>query len=352
MGKFRCKYIFWILKIIYSVSRSFVYLILVYPFLVSAAEVNVYSARKEALIKPLFDQFTAQTSIKVNLVTGKADALIKRLEVEGDNSPVDLLLTVDVARLDRANQKKLFQSVDSEILNNVIPDIYRDKEGHWFGLSLRSRVIIYAKDRVNTDQLESYEALADPVWKGKLCVRSSDNVYNQSLVASLIVQHGIEETEEWAQGLVKNFARHPKGGDRDQIKAVASGQCDVALVNTYYLGGMQNSVLEEEKAAAAKVGLFWPNQNDRGAHINISGVGVTKSAKNKEEAVMLLEFLVSDEAQQWYADKNYEYPVKSGIAINETLKRWGDFVSDEVNIDQLGKLNADAVRLMDRAGWK
>jgi iron(III) transport system substrate-binding protein len=340
------------MKIIYSVSRLFVYFILINPFFVSAAEVNIYSARKEALIKPLFDQFTNQTDIKVNLVTGKADALIKRLEVEGDNSPADLLLTVDVARLDRANQKMLFQSVNSEILNNSIPEIYRHKEGYWFGLSLRSRVIIYAKDRVNTDQLESYEALANPEWKGKLCVRSSDNVYNQSLVASLIVHRGIEETEEWAQGLVKNFARPPRGGDRDQIKAVASGQCDVALVNTYYLGGMQNSVLEEEKAAAAKVGLFWPNQSDRGTHINISGAGVTKSAKNKEEAVKLLEFLVGDEAQKWYADKNYEYPVKPGISINETLKKWGNFVSDEVNIDQLGKLNAEAVRLMDRAGWK
>jgi iron(III) transport system substrate-binding protein len=340
------------MKIIYLVSRLFLYLILIYPFFVSAAEVNVYSARKEALIKPLLDQFTNQTDIKVNMVTGNADALIKRLEVEGDNSPADLLLTVDVARLDRANQKMLFQSVDSEILINTIPEIYRDKEGDWFGLSLRSRVIIYAKDRVNPDQLESYEALANPEWKGKLCVRSSNNVYNQSLVASLIVHRGAEETEEWAQGLVNNFARPPKGGDRDQIKAVAAGQCDVALVNTYYLGGMQNSVLEEEKSAAAKVGLFWPNQSDRGTHINISGAGVTKSAKNKEEAVKLLEFLVSDEAQQWYANKNYEYPVKPGISINETLRQWGNFVSDEVNIDQLGKLNADAVRLMDRAGWK
>ena len=327
-------------------------LIFICPVVVAAAEVNVYSARKEALIKPLFDRFTEQTGIKVNLVTGDADTLIKRLEVEGENSPADLLLTVDVARLDRAKNKHLFQKVDSEILNTVIPEIYRDDEGFWFGLSLRSRVIVYAKDRVKPEQLKSYEALANPEWKGKLCVRSSSNVYNQSLVASIIVHRGVEETEEWARELVNNFARPPKGGDRDQIKAVASGQCDLALVNTYYLGGMQNSVLENEKSASAKVGLFWPNQEDRGTHLNISGAGVTTSSKNRNEAVRLLEFLVSDEAQHWYADTNFEYPVKQGIEINETLKQWGSFVSDEVNIDQLGKLNAEAVRLMDRAGWK
>ena len=336
----------------FLIFRFIVFLVFIYPVVATATEVNVYSARKENLIKPLFDRFTEQTGIKVNLVTGDADTLIKRLEVEGENSPADILLTVDVARLDRAKNKQLFQKIDSEILNTSIPDIYRDDEGFWFGLSLRSRVIVYAKDRVKPEQLESYEALADPKWKGKLCVRSSSNVYNQSLVASIIAHRGVEETEEWARGLVNNFARPPKGGDRDQIKAVASGQCDLALVNTYYLGGMQHSVLENEKSAAAKVELFWPNQNDRGTHINISGAGVTRSSKNRNEAIKLLEFLVSDKSQHWYADTNFEYPVKSGIKINDTLRHWGNFVSDEVNMDQLGKLNAEAVRLMDRAGWK
>lgn len=328
------------------------FLIFICPMVATAAEVNVYSARKEDLIKPLFDQFTDQTGIKVNLVTGDADTLIKRLEVEGENSPADILLTVDVARLDRAKEKQLFQKIDSEILNTEIPEIYRDDEGFWYGLSLRSRVIVYAKDRVKPEQLDSYEALADPKWKSKLCVRSSSNVYNQSLVASIITHRGVEETEEWARGLVNNFARPPKGGDRDQINAVAAGQCDLALVNTYYLGGMQNSVLENERSAAAKVGLFWPNQNDRGTHLNISGAGVTRSAKNRNEAIKLLEFLVSDKSQHWYADSNFEYPVKPGITINDTLSQWGNFVSDEVNMHQLGKLNAEAVRLMDRAGWK
>ena len=340
------------MKKLYPVVILLVCMWSVYPVEVLAAEVNVYSARKEALIKPLFDIFTKETGIRVNLITSEADALIKRMEVEGDNTPADLLLTVDVARLDRAKQKHVLQPIQSEILNANIPEIYRDSDGYWYGLSLRSRIIIYARDRVDVAQLKSYEDLADPKWKGRLCVRSSSNVYNQSLVASLIVHHGVEETEEWARGLVKNFARPPKGGDRDQISAVAAGQCDIALVNTYYYGGMLHSPLEEERQAAEKVGLFWPNQDDRGAHINVSGAGVTAASSHKEAAIKLLEFLVSDEAQQWYADSNFEYPVKPGIAINETLKSWGEFVSDEVNLDQLGRLNAQAVLLMDRAGWK
>ncbi|MBI4006755.1 MAG: Fe(3+) ABC transporter substrate-binding protein [Gammaproteobacteria bacterium] len=317
-----------------------------------AAEVNIYSARNEVLIKPLLDQFTQQSGIEVNLVTGDADALIKRLEIEGDNSPADLLLTVDVARLQRAKEINLLQPVTSEILSGVIPETYRDNGSYWFGLSLRSRVIVYAKDRVKPDQLSSYEALSEPAWKGRICVRSSSHVYNQSLVASLIAHNGVDATEQWAKGLVGNFARPPQGGDRDQIKAIAVGQCDLALVNTYYLGGMLHSELEDEIQAAEKVALFWPNQSDRGAHINISGAGVTKSAKNKAEAVKLLEFMTSDGAQAWYAEKNYEYPVRSGIAISDTLKQWGEFVADELNLDRLGQYNAEAVRLMDRAGWK
>lgn len=317
-----------------------------------AAEVNIYSARNEVLIKPLLDQFTQQSGIQVNLVTGDADALIKRLEIEGDNSPADLLLTVDVARLQRAKEINLLQPVTSEILSSAIPETYRDKEGYWFGLSLRSRVIVYAKDRVNPDQLSGYEALSTPDWKGRICVRSSSHVYNQSLVASLIAHNGIDATEQWAKGFVGNFARPPQGGDRDQIKAIAVGQCDLALVNTYYLGGMLHSELEDENEAAEKVALFWPNQGNRGAHINISGAGVTISARNKTEAVKLLEFMTSDEAQAWYAEKNYEYPIRPSIAIGDTLKQWGGFVADELNLDRLGQYNAEAVRLMDRAGWK
>ncbi len=317
-----------------------------------AAEVNVYSARKEALIKPLLDRFTEETSIEVNLVTGKADTLLKRLEVEGKNSPADLLLTVDVARLIRGKDKGLFQAINSSILEQTIPESYRDATNQWFGLSLRSRVIVYSPDRVNKSDLDSYIDLADEKWKNRICVRSSSNVYNQSMVAAMIANYGIEKTERWAKGLVNNFARSPKGGDRDQIKAVAAGVCDVALVNNYYLAGMLESSQKSEVVAANKIKLFWPSQDGRGAHMNVSGAGVLKPAKHKKEAIQLLEFLVSDYAQQWYADTNHEYSINPNIESNSVLKSWGKFKADDLNLGLLGKHNTDAVLLMDRVGWK
>ena len=317
-----------------------------------AAEVNIYSARKEALIKPLLDKYTEQTGVEVNLVTGKADALIKRLELEGRNSPADLLLTVDVGRLYRAKKLNLLEPIQSQALDEAIPEIYRDPEGFWFGLSLRSRVIVYAKDVVSKAQLSSYEALAEPVWKNKICVRSSSNIYNQSLVSSMVAHSGEKKTELWAKALVANLARSPKGGDRDQIKAVSVGQCSLALVNTYYLAGMMSSKIASEVTAAKKVALFWPNQNNRGAHVNISGAGVTHSSTRKQEAIRLLEYLTEVEAQRWYAETNHEYPVRKGVAVSEILQQWGQFKSDELALSKLGELNAGAVRLMDRAGWK
>jgi len=320
--------------------------------LVQADEVNIYSERKEELIRPLLDKFTAETGITVNLVTGDGDALIKRLEIEGKVSPADVLLATDVARLYRAKSLELLQPVQSDILIAAIPTNYRDGEGHWFGLSLRARIIVYARARVRPEQLSTYEAMTNPEWKGKVCVRSSSNPYNQSLVASMIARMGVERTESWASRLVQNFARTPKGGDRDQIKAVAVGECDIALVNTYYLGGMLHSDVNDEKQAAEKVAMFWPNQGDRGAHFNISGAGLTRAAKNRDAAIQLLEFLASDEAQAWYAEKNFEYPVKPGIAVSDTLQQWGRYIADDINLDQLGQYNAEAVMLMDRAGWK
>lgn len=319
---------------------------------VNAAEVNVYSARKEALIKPLLDQFTKETGISVNIVTGKADTLLKRLEVEGRNTPADILLTVDVARLIRAKEKGLFQPVESELLNNVIPQNYRDSDKQWFGLSLRSRVIVYAPERVNESDLDSYIDLGNDKWVNRICVRSSSNVYNQSLVAAMIANYGLEKTEAWAAKLVKNFARPPKGGDRDQIKAVAAGVCDVALVNNYYLAGMLESSQKSEVTAANKIKLFWPNQDGRGTHMNVSGAGILKPAKHKKEAIQLLEFLASDYAQQWYADINHEYSINSVIESSSILKSWGKFKSDSLNLSLLGKHNKDAVLLMDRVGWK
>jgi iron(III) transport system substrate-binding protein len=315
-------------------------------------EVNLYSARQEVLIKPLLDQFSAKTGIKVNLVAGNADALIQRLSSEGINSPADILLTVDAGNLNRAKEMGLFQAIRSETLEKAVPAAYRDPAGQWFGLSMRARPIMYAKDRVNPADLASYQDLADPRWKGKVCVRSSGNVYNQSMVAAMIARHGAPATESWAKGLVANFARPPQGGDRDQIKAVAAGQCDVALVNTYYLGGMLNASQADEKEAAAKVGIIWPNQKENGVHVNVSGAGVTKHAKNSDNALKLLEFLVSEEAQRWYAEVNYEYPVRPGTPVSETLAAWGTFKTDDLNLAILGEHNAEAVKLMDRAGWR
>jgi len=317
----------------------------------AAEEVNLYSARKEALIKPLLDKFTMQTGISVNLVTGKADALLKRLQSEGDNSPADLLLTTDAGRLHRAKQAGVLQAIESETLNTMIPVHYRDEAGEWYGLSLRARVIMYAKDRVKPEALSTYEALQSEQWRKRICIRSSSNIYNQSLVASLIAANGEEKAETWAKGMVANFAKPPAGGDRDQIKAVAAGVCDIAVANTYYLGGMLHAD-EKQQKAAQQVVVFWPNQEGRGTHVNVSGAGVTKSAKNKANAVKLLEFFASDEAQQWYAEANHEFPVKAGVAVSDTLKTWGEFKADTLSLSTLGELNPDAVRLMDRANWR
>ena len=328
-------------------------LTLVSPAVMAEEVVNLYSARKEALIKPLLDQFTQQTGIKVKLVTSKADALLKRLQTEGRNTPADVLLTTDAGRLHRAKEAGVLQAVTSDALNQSIPARYRDPEGYWFGLSLRARPIVYAKDRVDpAKDLSTYEALADSKMKGRICIRSSNNIYNQSLVASMIATRGAKATEDWAKDFVKNFARPPKGGDRDQIKAVAAGQCDVAVVNSYYFGNMVKSKKADQRAAADKVAIFWPNQNDRGAHVNVSGAGVTAHAKHKANAVRLIEFLASDKAQSWYASVNYEYPVLSSIQASDLLKSWGEFKADSLNLSELGRLNSEAVRLMDRAGWR
>ena len=318
-----------------------------------AAQLNLYSARKEALIQPLLERFTDQTGIAVNLLTGKADALLKRLETEGANSPADVFLTVDAGRLHRAKAAGVLQPIRSSVLEDAIPASYRDGEGYWYGLSLRARPILYVKARVTPQQLSTYEALAAPAWQGRICIRSSDNIYNQSLVASLIAAHGVAQTQTWGENFVGNFARPPQGGDRDQIRAAAAGQCDIAIANTYYLGRMLNNAQDDaERAAAEQVGVFWPNQDGRGAHVNVSGAGVTKAAKNKGNAVKLLEFLVDDAEQAWYAQVNHEYPIKPGVQWSKTVSAWGQFKADSVNLARLGELNPEAVRLMDRVGWR
>lgn len=322
------------------------------PPLMSAEEVNLYSARKEKLIKPLLDRFTAETGIQVNLVTGKADALLQRLASEGKNSPADLLITTDAGRLHRAKSARVTQGFGSPILDAVIPASFRDPEGHWYGLSLRARPIMYVNGRVDPGQLSTYEALAEPAWKKRICIRSSSNIYNQSLVASMIASDGTEATEAWARGLVENFARPPRGGDRDQIKAAAAGLCDIAIANTYYLAGMLQSKDAGQREAAGKLAVFWPNQQGRGTHVNVSGVALTASARHKQNAIRLVEFLVGKESQQWYARVNGEYPVRRDVPVFDILRAWGDFKMDTVNLSRLGELNPQALRLMDRAGWK
>jgi len=324
------------------------------PNIASAdAEVNLYSARKEKLIKPLLDKFTSETGIKVNFVTAKADALLKRLEVEGDNSPADVFITTDAGRLHRAQQANVLQSVKSDVLNKAIPENLRDPEGFWYGLSQRARPIFYVKSKVKAEELSTYEALADEKWKKRICIRSSNNIYNQSLVASMLGQKKTEEVEAWATKFVANFAKPPKGGDRDQIKAAAAGQCDIAIANTYYYGAMLNNKKDpKQQAAANAVAIFWPNQEGRGAHVNISGVAMTKAAKNEENALKLMEFLVNKESQKWYAEANHEYPVVADVEWSETLKSWGKFKADTLNLSKLGEFNSEAVKLMDRARWK
>jgi len=318
-----------------------------------ASEVNVYSGRKEKLIKPLLDRFTAETGIKTNLVTAKADKLLTRLKNEGRNTPADVFITVDAGRLYRAKQAGVLASVESLALNSAVPAHLRDPEGQWVGLSQRARVIFYAKDRVKPEQLSTYEDLASDKWKRKICIRGSGNIYNQSLVASLIASNGKDEAQQWSNKLVKNMARPPKGGDRDQIKAAAAGQCDIAIANTYYYGSMLTNKKDPSQVKAAEsMAVFWPNQQSRGSHVNISGAGITKYAKNPVNALKLLEFLVNPESQKWYAEVNFEYPVSETAEISELVKSWGSFKSDKLNLDILGRNNAEAVRTMDRAGWK
>ena len=318
----------------------------------AAAEVNVYSARSEELIKPALDRFTEETGIEVNLITESADALIRRIELEGVNSPADVLLTVDAGRLYRADEAGILASLDSDVLTQRIPAAYRHPDNKWFGLSLRSRVILFDKSRVSADEIASYEDLADPKWKGEICIRSSGNIYNQSLLASLIDHLGEEATEAWAEGLVANLARRPQGGDRDQIRAMIAGQCKLSVANTYYLAGMLNSGIAEDVAVAEQVGVLWPNQDGRGAHMNVSGAGMITTAKNRDEARRLIEFLSDDYAQQWYSEVNNEYSVRADVPVSETLRRFGEFKPDTLNLEVLGRNNAAAVRLADRAGWQ
>lgn len=317
-----------------------------------AGEVNVYSHRHYDVDEQLFSRFTELTGIRVNVQTASADELITRLENEGPDSPADVLVTVDAGRLHRAQARGLLQPATSEVLEANVPENLREPEGHWFGLTQRARVIVYHKDRVSPDELSTYEDLADPRWRGRVLIRSSENIYNQSLLASMIAAHGDELCAEWATGIVTNMAREPRGGDRDQIRAIAAGEGDVAVVNTYYFGRLQNGEDEADREIASRIGVFFPNQDGRGAHVNVSGAGITAHAPNRANALRLIEFLTGEEAQSVYAEANFEYPVNPRVPASEALAAWGDFKADGLSLARLGELNRDAVMIFDRAGWR
>src|SRR5690606_28009989 len=274
------------------------------------------------------------------------------MTLEGENSPADVLITVDAGRLHRAKTSGLLQSISSPILDSIIPSNLKDVDNQWFALTKRARVIAYAKDRVNPEEVSTYENLTDEKWNKKILIRSSSNIYNQSLLASIIAHKGEEGAKIWAEGMVKNMARSPKGNDRDQVKAVVAGEGDLAIVNTYYIGMLANSDNPEERKVAESVGIYFPNQETTGTHVNVSGAGVAKHAPNKENAVKFIEFLISEEAQRIFASSNYEYPVNPNVEVSETLMNWGTFKEDTINLSLLGENNKNAVILFDEAGWK
>ena len=322
------------------------------PAPTESPEVNIYSGRHYETDETLFDRFTTQTGIQINVVEGEADELQERIMAEGERTPADLLITVDAGRLWRAEEAGLFQPVKSEVLESSIPASLRQPDGLWFGLTQRARVLVYNPDKVKPSDLSTYEALVEPQWKGRVCVRSSNNIYNQSLLGSMVETLGVEATEAWARGLAANLARDPEGGDTDQIKAVAAGQCDVAIANHYYWARLAKSDKPEDKAVADKTEIFFPNQSDRGTHVNISGAGVLANAKNPEAAVKLLEYLVSPEAQKVFAEGNNEYPVVAGVEVDPAVAALGQAKFDQVNVAAYGRNNPEVVKIVDRVGWK
>ena len=314
--------------------------------------VNIYSHRHYNADKQLFEKFEKETGIKVNLTTGKLDELIKRLEIEGELTEADILLSVDVGRLHRATEKGLLQPLVTPELTAAVPADLRDPAGHWYGLTKRARIIAYSKERVDPSELSTYEALTDEKWKGKILVRAASSIYNQSLLASIIANEGPEAAEKWASGIVANMARSPKGNDRDQMKAVAAGIGDLAIVNSYYVGIMINSNDDEQTSAVSKIGVFFPDQSKNGTHVNISGAGITKHAKHPKNAKRLIEFLLNEESQATFANINHEFPINVNTPMAPLHKSWGEFKPDHPALGKLGALNEEAVKLFDTVGWQ
>jgi iron(III) transport system substrate-binding protein len=318
----------------------------------SPGEVNIFTARHYEVDDKLYATFTEQTGIKVNVVKGTAEELIERLKREGSSTSADLFITVDGGVLNKAKEADVLQPLQSDVVNQNVPEKLRDKENYWVGLSTRARVIVYHPDRVKPEELSTYEDLVNEKWKGRILVRSSNNLYNQSLLASLIELNGEEAAEQWAKGIVANMARPPEGSDRDQAKAVVAGIGDIAIMNTYYVGLLINSKDPEEAKVGKTIRVFFPNQQTTGTHVNISGIGLTKHSKNKENAIKLVEYLTGPEAQKIASEENFEYPVNPQAEKADLLKSWGDFKMQEIDFAALGRNNPKAVQIFDKAGWK
>ena len=315
-------------------------------------EVNLYSQRHYSVDELQYENFTKLTGIKVNVIKANADELIERLKNEGENSPADLFITVDAGKLQKAAKLELLQKVSNSKINDNVSNDLKDKNGYWVPITYRARIVVYSNDRVNKNDLSTYEDLANEKWKGRILVRSSSNAYNQALMSSMVANLGSDVASSWSNGIVKNFARDPKGSDRDQVKAIAAGQGDLAIVNSYYIGLLLSSKKEEELNAGKSVSVFFPNQEDRGSHINVSGIGLTKNSPNKENAIKLMEYLTGEEAQNTYVNNSYEYAANPKVKPSKIVQAWGTFKRDELDLNMLGKFRQEAIRIFDKTGWK
>ena len=340
--------------------KNYIYLVIIVllsscmPNTNKSKEINIYSQRHYDSDKMQYKKFEEKTGIKVNVTKAGADELIQRLKNEGDNSQADLFITVDVGKLWQASDMGLFQKFnDQKVFDNIDPQLL-DKNGFWVPVTYRSRVVVYSNERVKKEDLSTYEDLANEKWRGRLLVRSSSNAYNQALMSSLVANLGPEAVTSWSEAVVKNFARDPKGSDRDQVKAIAAGQGDIAIVNSYYIGLLLASEKEEEINAGKAVSVFFPNQGDgeRGAHINVSGIALAKNAPNKENAIELIKYLTSVEGQETYVNNSYEYSVNPNVKPDEIVQAWGEFKKDPVDLNMLGVKRDEAIRIFDKTGWK
>lgn len=335
----------------FSTSTAAVALLAIAAPAFAEGELNLYSSRHYDTDERLYSDFTEQTGITINRIEGKADELLARMQAEGANSPADVLVTVDTSRLKRAKDMGLLQSVDSEELESRIPANLQDDDNTWFGMSQRSRIIFYNKNTVDNPP-QTYLDLADPAYKGQVCIRSSSNAYNQTLLAAIVTHEGEEAATEWAKGVVENMARAPQGGDTDQLRGIVSGECDIAVSNTYYFARAIRQDVDGVSAEIDTIGWVWPDQDGNGAHMNLSGAGVAANAPNKENAVKFLEYLASDSAQQYFSAGNDEFPTVKGVELAESVKKLGEFKADEVNLTDVAQNIGTAQKIFDNVGWE